>query len=321
MSISESDVKFYKALVNNDTAANGGGIGTTEVVDLAAQNLFPHVSHANRVAGLTRYRKAFLRNENANDLTMVSGEIWIGTQSLADDYFRLKAGTDSDEQSDAEGYSDWAGAGVLAVSAGSGESSIQVTYDAADGVYNGSKIHVDDGTNETDLTVNGVPSWVGNTATISVSGELGFNFSAATTLVGTVVTLGDIETSYDSWVETSSAGTYDETTYPPTLYNVGTVTDSWTLTFTDSTNFTVVGTTTGSLGSGDINTDFQPANGSSYYFMIDKDGWGGSWVAGDTITFNTVHAGKAFWVKEVVPAGVSSYSGNVVELDWRGESA
>ena len=175
--------------------------------------------------------------------------------------------------------------------------------------------------NSLDTYVVGTPSWIGNAATFSISGELGYNFSATTTIVSAIVYLGTVEKSTSGWVETSSSGTYDETTYPVVPYNVGTVTDSWTLTFTDATNFAVVGTNTGSVGAGDINTDFSPSNGSSYYLKIDKDGWGGAWALGDVVTFNTVHAGKAIWVKEVVPAGIASYSNNIVDLEWRGESA
>ena len=321
MSIAASDISFYKAASNNDTASNGGRISTTEVTDGSLNNLFPNVSSANRVAGITRYRKMFLRNQNTGDLSLYSGEVWISTRSLAADYFQLKAGADTDVQSAAELYTNWAGTGLLANAYGSGESSIEVDFDTTDGVWDGANVHIDDGTNELDTSVVGTPSWIGNTATFTISGELGNNYSATTTIVSTIVDLGTVEESSDTWAESSSAGTYDETTYPVTTYNVGTVTDSWTLTFTDATNFAVVGANTGSVGSGDINTDFQPANGASYYFDLDKDGWGGSWALGDTVTFNTVHSGKAIWAKEVVPAGIASYSNNTVELAWRGESA
>ena len=320
MSISASDIKFYKAANNNDTAANGGRIGTTQVVDGSLNNLFPNISSAERIAGKTRYRKMFLRNENTGDLSMYSGEIWIGTRSLADDYFQLKAGNDTDQQSAAEGYTNWAGAGLLGAAAGSGESSIEVDFDAESGVWDGAALHIDDGVNELDTVVVGAPSWVGTTATLTISGELGNNYSEGT-VVSAIVPLETIEASSDSWSESSSAGTYDEATYPVETYNVGTVTDAWTLTFSDANNFSVVGANTGSVGSGDISTDCQPATGSSYYFNIDKDGWGGSWALGDTVTFNTVHSGKGFWVKEVVPAGIASYSNNTVDFRWRGESA
>ena len=321
MSISGSNISFYKASNNNDTSGNGGRISTTEITTNTLNNLFPNVSSSERTNGLTRYRKAFLRNENTGNLTMYSGEIWIGSKSTSNDYFRMHAGTDTDTQVTAEGYSDWAGTGLLSSAAGSGESSISVEYDTGDGVWNGAAVHIDDGTNEVDTSVVGAPSWVGNTATLTVSGELGYNFSATTTVVSTIVDLDNVEASSSGWTESSTSGTYDETTYPVTTYNVGTVTDSWTLTFSDANNFSIAGTVTGSVGSGDISTNCRPINGSSYYFSLDKDGWGGSWAAGDTVTFNTVHAGKGFWVKEVVPAGIASYSNNTVRLDWRGESS
>lgn len=321
MSISASEILFYRAVNNNDTATNGGRIGTTQVVDGSLNSLFPNVSHSERVDGITRYRKMFLRNRNAAGLSMYSGEVWIGTRSLADDYFQLKAGTDSDNQTDAEGYTNWAGTGLLDSAAGSGETSIDVEFDTSSGVWDGAAVHITDGVNTVDLAVDGTPSWVGNVATLALSESLGYNFSAATTVVAAIVDLGTVEKSSSGWLESSSVGVYNETTYPVTTYNVGTVTDSWTLTFTSATEFSATGLNTGSVGSGDITTDFQPANGSSYYFMIDADGWGGTWALGDTVTFNTVHAGKSVWVKEVVPAGVASYSDNTAELAWRGESA
>ena len=321
MSISASDILFYKAANNNDTAANGGRISTTQITGGSLNNLFPNISNAERVAGKTRYRKMFLRNRNTGDLSMYSGEVWIGTRSLADDYFQLKAGTDTDVQSAAEAYTNWAGTGLLAGAAGSGESSIEVDFDTASGVWDGAPLHITDGANSVDLTVSGAPSWIGNTATLALSAVLGYNFSATTTIVSAIVALDTVQKSTSGWIETSSSGTYDESTYPVVTYNVGSVTDAWTLTFSDASNYSVVGTNTGSVGSGDISSDCQPANGSSYYFKVDADGWGGSWALGDTVTFNTVHAGKAIWVKEVVPAGVASYSNNTVNLGWRGESA
>jgi len=325
MSISATDIKFYKAANNNDLVSNGGRISSTEIVDTTLNNLFPNITSADRVAGKTRYRKTFVRNENTEDLALQDAEIWIGSKSTGGDYFQLKIGTDTDTQDEADDYTNWAGAGTLHSAVGSGETSLVVDYDTNSGVYSGENlmVHVDDGSNEADVKVLGsptVPSWVGNKATFNISGDLGYNFDTDT-IVSTVVDMGDIETSSDSWTETSPAGTYDETTYPLVLYNVGSVTDSWTLTFSDATNFSVTGASTGSLGAGDTSTDFQPSNGSSYYLKIDKDGWGGTWAVGDTITFNTVHAGKGLWVKEVVPAGISSKANNTVRLDGKGESA
>jgi len=321
-SVTAADISFWKSAASNDTPGNGGVISTTQIVSGALNNAFPNVTNTNRIAGITRYRKQFLRNRSTTNLGIVSGEVYINTRSTGDDYYRLKAGTDTDTQASLT-VTGWAGTGLLAVSAGSGESELQVTYDAADGIFSGEALDVliYDGTNEVKRRVLGTPVWNSNTATFTISEELGYNFVSASTTVASLVHLGSVATSYKNWVETSTSGTFDETTYAPTLYNVGTVTDTFTLTFSDSINFTVSGTRTGSLGAGSTATNFLPVNGSSYYFLIDKSGWGGSWVAGDKIVFDTVHSGKAFWAKEVVAAGTASKSNNTTVLGWKAESA
>lgn len=324
MSITSSDLKFYKSVTQNDTVSNGGGISATQVTDNVLNNLFPNVSSAERVAGVTRYRKMFIRNKNTAEYALQNTEIWVDALSSAGDYFRLKAGTDSDIQSAADDYTNWLGSGTMQAAVGSGETSFVVDYDAADGIYNGSKIRIDDGVNDIEKTVNAVPIWNGNSATITVSGQLGVAFATpASTIVSSVLELGTVEPSYNGWTEHfAGTGAYDEATSGNiAVYNVGTVTDSWTITFSGATQFTCAGLTTGSVASGQVSVDYQPANGGSYYFKIDKDGWSGTPQAGDTINFNTVHAGKAIWVKEVVPASTPSYASNVVTLALEGESA
>ena len=167
----------------------------------------------------------------------------------------------------------------------------------------------------------GAASWNGYQATVNISGEVGLVFAQTVTTVSALLPLADLTPGSSNWAETSVAGTYDETTYPLTMYNIGAVTESWTLTFTSATAFTVSGAVVGSVGSGDINSNFAPINGAGYYFLLDKDGWGGTWVAGNTITFNTTHAAKSVWVKESVPAGAASKANNFFTLKLKGESA
>lgn len=321
MAVVPSDIKFVKAQYNNDLSSNGGRIGSIDVVNNALNNIFPNVTSAERTAGLTRYRKMFMWNYSSGSGELFSSEIYINTRSLADDYFQLKAGTDSDVQSDVTA-ADWAGAGLLATAVVSGQNSLAVTFDGPSGVYSGESVwgYLDDGTNEAKLKVSGTPVWLGNQATITISGQIGYNMNSGA-VWSTIVSLGTLETTSSGWTETTASGTYDETTYPLETFNRGTVTDTWTITFTDSVNFTCSGANTGAVSAGNINTDFAPMNGASYYFRINKDGWGGTWGAGETVTFSTVHSAKGIWVKEVVPAGISSYSNNVVQLGWRGDSA
>lgn len=323
MSISSENIKFYKSTNSNDTAGNGGLISSNVIINNTVNNLFPDVTPSERVDGKIRDRKFFMRNENVDNLSLRLTELWISARSTGDDCYQIKQGSDVDIQSDVDGYVDWHGAGLLAVTVGSGETQIEVTYDTDSGVFSGENlfIKINDGANEAKVQVVGTPTWIGNTATIVISGELGYNFAMTDTVVSTIMDLGDVEKSFNFWAELSVDGEYDESTYPVELYNVGTISESWTILFEDSENFSVSGAITGSLGSGDINTDFQPGNDNSYYFKISKDGFSGLWISGESITFNTTHAGQGLWAKEIVPAGIGSMSGNVVTLNWAGASA
>lgn len=321
MPILNTDVKFYKATNNNDTLGNGGRISSVQVVDNTLNNLFPNTTAAERVAGKTRYRKQFIRNRSVPSGELENTKIWVGARSLADDYYQLHSGIDTDTQTQADDYTDWCGAGLLNEAVESDDTSLMVTFDTNSGVFSGESVYVrvDDGTNNVEVQVIGTPSWTGEVANITIIDSLRYNF-AVDSVVSTIIDFGTIGSSSDNWTEVSSLGTYDETTYPPVLYNVGTITDTWTFTFTDATHFSVQGSNTGSLASGEVTADYQPVNSSSYYFKINKNGWGGTWAVGETISFNTVHSGKGMWVKQVVPAGISGELNNVVRLNWKGES-
>lgn len=164
-------------------------------------------------------------------------------------------------------------------------------------------------------------SWAGYVATIALEDQLANAYLAAESYVGICLEAGDVEPESLDWAEGSAAGTYDETAYPLVLDNRGTVTDSFTITFTDATNFGCTGVEEGSLGSGLITSDFAPINPNTGqpYFTLDKNGWGGSWVNGDTVTFKTVAAGVAVWLKEIVPAATAAESFNLMVLGWYSE--
>jgi hypothetical protein len=164
-------------------------------------------------------------------------------------------------------------------------------------------------------------SWSGTVVTIALADNLCNGYLAAETYVGLCLEGGDVTPISLDWVETSAAGTYDESTYPLALDNRGSVTDSFTITFTDATNFGCTGVKEGSLGSGTTGSDFSPINPitGQPYFTLDKDGWGGSWVNGDTVTFKTVAAASGVWLKEIVPAATSAEPFNLLVLGYYSE--
>ena len=141
------------------------------------------------------------------------------------------------------------------------------------------------------------------------------------TVVATVIDLDTIESSQSDLEVNSTSGTFNDSTYPIEMFDKGTVTDDWTVTFSSATEFGVSGTLTGDVGSGDITEDFMPANWGSYYFKIPKEGCGGTWAPGDTMTFKTTNSAKGVWAKEVVPENTEAYFGNRVSFTLDGETA
>jgi len=317
-----TDLILLKSTVISDSTANGGRQSYTQVSSSVLNNMFANVSQTDRTNGTTKYRKFFFRNKNASDETAANSRIWISSQSTGGDYFRMKAGTDTDTQAEADDYTSWLGTGYLTSVAATDATTLEALFDTNDGVYNGSMIRVTDNSGgEEFLTVksSGGVSWNGNTATIITTSGIRSTYPASqNSLVSGVVDLGSLIAATSAWVESSASGTYDETSYPIEVNNIGTVSDDWTLTFTSANTFTVAGSNTGSVGTGSTASDFSPVNasagGGAYYFILRSAGWGGTWQTGETVTFTTTHSSAGVWIKEVVPAGTSSKTSNTVKF-------
>jgi hypothetical protein len=325
-----TDLILLKSLNISDNDNNGGRASFTEVTSNILNNMFPNVMQSEREDGLTRYRKFFYKNKNSAGETASNSRVWISLNSTGGDYYRLKAGTNTDEQSDADDYTNWLGVGHVTSVFAVGTTSFAADFDNNDGVYNSSLIRMSDNSGgEEFLTVkaSGGVSWVGNTATIHTTTPARNTYpTGQNILVSGVIDLSDLISSSGDWVETSVSGTYDESTYPLLLSNVGTVEDTWTLTFTSATTFTVAGTNTGALsGLGAIGSDYAPVNPNvgtgDYYFKLRAAGWGGTWAVGETVIFSTHHSAKSIWVKEVVPAGTSAKTNNQFNLKLYSEGA
>jgi hypothetical protein len=321
MPILTEQIKFYKSMYVNDSLTNGGRIGDTLITDGALNNLFRNIQSSEREAGIDLYRKFFIKNENPNDLSLDNPNIRISNVSSGEDYFQIALGTDTDNQAIADDITNWYGSGYLHADFGPTESSLDIICKQASGLPSGSSLMISNGLQQAEMVMLGTPSWNGSIATVTISGETGLTFLRDVSIVSAIIPFDNISPSLENWSEGSAAGLYDETLYPVTLYNIGTVTESWTLTFTSSTAFGVSGAIVGNVGTGVITENFVPVNGSGYYFNLDKMGWSGLWESGDTITFNTVHAAQGIWVKESVPLGAVSQSNNLMSISLIGESA
>jgi hypothetical protein len=355
--------------------------------------LFPNVTGAERLTGITRYRKWFLKNENnllgLPNLTLYNSRAYIESISPGVDYYRLKAGTGTDVQSTADDYTGWAGVGILTTDIAGGTANFDIDAEYADGFEDGAELVISDGTNREFITLTS-KGWVSTTASLVTSGvvnayaraydtkqctthtvsQVGSTLASYVsnyegklvrisagpgvgqvrriasntttvltvtypfaveptadsyyeilkTYVSQVVPLGDIVASTNGWTE-SGAGTYNEATYPVQVYPVGTIDQTWTITFTSAGVYNVSGSVVGTVVTGQtVTTDCKPINGSSYYFNIRAAGWGGSWISPNTITFNTVGSYKGCWCKQVVSSGAETCGDNTWNIRTTGDS-
>jgi len=226
---------------------------------------------------------------------------------------------------------------VVTATCGSTERTVNIAPDGTcSGYCSAGELDMTDGTWTTDITWTTAPdnstdieityrekhyTYSGNVVTIGLDTTVANSYTTATTWGSGCLQLSDIQGTSDSWVETSTSGTYDETTYPLEMYNEGADYDTITLTFSSATAFTVVGTNMGSLGAGTITSDFEPTNPwtGETILKLDKDGWAGTWAGGDTVTFTIYPAAAGVWWKEIVPAATSAEAHNCTVLGWYGE--
>jgi hypothetical protein len=150
MTIALTDITYKKSKTITDTTVNGGRMGDTSVVSGAKHSLFPRVTKTERVNGVTRYRKEFWKNSNADDDIAYGVLQWIEVPSNAGDRFYLKKGTSTDTQSGltsppAGTVHQWIGGGQLQTALSGAETSVAITMESNDYVFeNGAYLHIAD---------------------------------------------------------------------------------------------------------------------------------------------------------------------------------
>ena len=337
MTIIDSELKLYKSSVITDDGTNGGLMSSDECVSAVSNNVFPNVFTADRVAGLTTHRKTFCKVGNDADESLYYPQIWMDIVTAGDDWCIFFVGTQTDVQAGIVGTEHKYGCAPLNANVAAGVSTLDVDvedstlatgndviYTVGDVIRITDKATIGGAGNEETHTLTGVSN-VGTVVTLTFAATTLANpyTTANDTRVMTVYEPSTVTCSVDNWAETCAGdGTYDETTYPVVTDNIGTIDQTWTLTFTSATDFGVVGNTLGSVGTGTTAGDFAPSNAafSKPYFTLDKDGWALTWASADTVVFQTHPAAVPIWQRRTVPAGCTSLSGNKVTLVFGGES-
>ena len=326
MSIASSELKWYRSKTVTNTIANGGKMSKNVIASNVRGNVFPDVSEAERNAGMTRYRKLFGKVENVSNETLFNSYVHLTTITPADDYVTLIEGTQINTENDLDDYDREYGASVLAVNADAGSSELSLTLEHADMdcFQDTDTIWIGDGTNqEYHHNVTVAQTGTAVTITLDTGDQLANSFTTNNTYVASCIDFSDVEGSVSEWLESSGAGTFNETTYPVIVNNVGGVYEDWTITFTSATAFSCSGAELGVVGTGTTANSFSPNNAdfSVPYFTLNKDGFGGTWANGNTIQFRTHPASVPVWFKQVVPTSTLSYSGNNFTFRLVGESA
>ena len=314
MAIVSNELVYYASTTVNDTSSNGGRISETEVVSGGSNTWWPNVTEAQLTTGATQWRKGFVRVDNAANETAAVLRVGIWRPTTGEDEIYLAATTQTSIQS-GFGTPDLYVCGALATSEVIGSQVFDVTVD--DGAViifrDGEKIRI---SNETSLgsggtaevhTINGTPTVVGDTVTITIVGTLANNYSNTNTYVSSLIETTSLTGTTTGKSVTSVAGTFAEASM--VVGNLGSIYQILTFTFTNSTTFTVSSDAGVTLAGGTIDTTYAPTNvgkGASY-FSIPAACWGGTWTTGDTLVITTVPPALPILEKRVVPSGATAF--------------
>jgi hypothetical protein len=140
--------------------------------------------------------------------------------------------------------------------------------------------------------------------------ELGFDSDEHRGSDGTVVACGvpvgtlEAAVSDVNMTVAASGGSFNHSGYPITgdPNGVGTVDDTFTVTFTSSTQVSISGARSGVVYNGGIFSNISPAHWGGVYFTIPSAGWTGSFATGDTLVFTTAGRYAGIWLKNIGPA-------------------
>ena len=325
MAIIPLELKLYKSRYVQNTVTNGGRMSGLEIPQNVKNGIFPDVSQMERDQGAVIWRKVFYKVANVDNMALQDAKLWIDILSPGSGRVAMYPGTQRDSQGDIEANSGKAyGPAQLTVDATAGDTQITVQAEsgANDVLHDADVIYIADANSDEFISASTV-SWSGDVATIDLASGLMNSYSAAGPCrVASCITADEIKTFWDNWSLTSANGQYDTDSNPLLLDNIGTVEQTYTLTFTSSTDFNISGDTVGALGTGNLSADLEPVNPdfSRPYFNLRSAGFSSSFVAGDSIIFQTHPAAIPLWLKEIVPVDASAGNEETI-IAIAGESA
>ncbi|MDI6750484.1 MAG: hypothetical protein QMD73_09945 [Rhodocyclaceae bacterium] len=336
MPILDNEIVWRPAALMSDVtpAQNGGRMAGSILVSGVKNNLFPDVSQSERLAGNTKWRKAFIHVNSVQDTALLNVRLFLDSLTPAGDFVVFQPGTQTDTEDQIAGRP--YGIGTLYAPIVGGATQLQVACEHNAGYATlqpfrvGDRLRVADrpstggAGNEEWVTVSAV-SYGTDFATVDVTPALVNSYATSNTLVSSVLELPSVAAGVTGVSVTSVGGSFDSATVGNLVaHNKGAVEENWTLTFTSPTTFTVSGNTVGSLASpGSISADYAPLNPATGtpYFTIKAIAWAGTFQANDTVSFATHPAAIPIWYRRQVPPGTFSLANDFCSLAIHGESA
>ena len=324
MTIVVADLAVFRSDVQNDTPSNGGRMTNNVIVSATIGNLFQEAGETERTAGSDKFRKAFYKvNQNGVD-PLANGRVFVRQFTPGEDEMYIFLGDQRNTQNDLTGSENLYGAGALNAGISGGATSLDVAVHLGTDILfrDTETIRMEEGATVEFATISGVPTVLSNVVTITLAAGTANAFTTAA-VVSSVLEVGTVQPTFANFITTTAgSGAYDEVTFPLTFINNAVVEESWTLTFTDATNFNIVGDTLSLVGTGSIGSGASPTNpdfGNPYFTLV-SGGFSGTFAAADTITFDTSPAAIPVWHERPIPAGTSSNASNDAIVRFGGES-
>ena len=263
MSIASAEITLYYAKQRDQTTpgSNGGRPSDNAVTSNVEGNIWPSVTSAQRETGQTRCEKVFFKNRNAADDKGLDAWIALSLPNPSDEFEWIVPADQDALQSSLTGAERKYSAGRLSADVTAGVSTISITLDnaaLADAWQDGDAIIIysnqnspaaTTGTKETNV-IAGTPTLTGSVLTITLATPLinAHTVANGACCCGKIRSEVDFAPRFDGVLQ-SGTGSYDITTYPIELGNLGTIRQKWTLTYLGSRLAELSGDTLGSLGS------------------------------------------------------------------------
>lgn len=176
------------------------------------------------------------------------------------------------------------------------------------------------------------------TGYMGISQPLTHDYPKDTTLVSSVLPIGDLQARIYNMFTDSSWGSvwqdtrkyspttaqYDQIHYPIITTNKGSIKERFACIFTAATTVNVVGESLGVLlSNAPITADIAPLNPATGlpYFTILKEGWGAGWATGQVLRFNSDAGNYPIWFCRTTRQGPATENSDHYTIQIRGDSS